>query len=173
MEKAAGVPLSEIWSTMQLPQKLKILLAMTTLLKRCAGVTFSHYGSLYYATDVRPPADCHYVKNGEVVQGSEYVVGPTTARDWFDAGRSSLNAQRGPCTCRDVVVSMTLLTNQRVYYDAISTCSWSERDTSSTVSKAPEANRSVLWPGALSTRPGEEAHCSSMVPTDRRLSDPT
>ena len=56
MGKAEGVPLSEVWSTMKLPQKLKILLAMTCLEKKWLSVSFSHYGNLYYAKDVQPPA---------------------------------------------------------------------------------------------------------------------
>ena len=98
MDKTEGVPLSQIWGTMKLPQKLQVLLAMTHLQKRWLSVSFSHYGSLYYAGDVQLPAGNHYVKDGKAVKDSEFAIGPATGRDWLDAGRSILNIERGPCT---------------------------------------------------------------------------
>jgi hypothetical protein len=97
MDKAAGVPLSQVWGTMTLPQKLQVLLTVTSLQKRWLSVSFSHYGSLYYAKDVPSPAGSHYVKEGKPVTDSEFVVGPAAGRDWVDAGRSNLDMDRGPC----------------------------------------------------------------------------
>lgn len=98
MDKIKGVPLSQVWSTMKLPQKLQVLLAMTRLQKQWLSVTFSHYGSLYYTEDVQPPAGNHFVKDGKVVKDSEFAIGPATGRDWCDAGRSNLDVEKGPCT---------------------------------------------------------------------------
>jgi hypothetical protein len=56
MNKTEGVPLSQVWDTMKLPQKLKVLLALTRLQKQWLSLSFSHYGSLYYVGDIRPPA---------------------------------------------------------------------------------------------------------------------
>lgn len=97
MDKTEGVPLSQIWDTMKLPQKLQVLLAMTRLQKRWLSVAFSHYGSLYYVGDVQSPAGNHYIKDGKTVKDSEFAIGPATGRDWLDAGRSILNINRGPC----------------------------------------------------------------------------
>ncbi|KAL4738465.1 kinase-like domain-containing protein [Aspergillus similis] len=74
MHKTEGVPLSRVWSTMKLPQKLQVLLAMTRLQKQWLSVTFSHYGSLYYKEDIQPPADNHFVKDGKVVRDSEFAL---------------------------------------------------------------------------------------------------
>ncbi|OOF96589.1 hypothetical protein ASPCADRAFT_4630 [Aspergillus carbonarius ITEM 5010] len=98
MEKTEGLPLSQVWDTLKLPQKLQVLLAMTRLQKQWLSVSFSHYGSLYYARDVQPPAGSHYVKDGKAVNDSEFTIGPATGRDWFDAGRSLLDTERGPWT---------------------------------------------------------------------------
>ena len=103
MDKARGVPLSQEWDTMKLPQKLQVLLAMTHLQKQWLSVSFSHYGSLYYAKDLQlgdvPPSEgSHFIKNGKTVEDSEFAIGPTTGRDWMDAGRSTLDIARGPCT---------------------------------------------------------------------------
>ncbi|KAJ5941879.1 phosphotransferase enzyme family protein [Penicillium verrucosum] len=96
MDKVEGVPLAQVWSTMQLQQRLKVILAMTGLQKQWLSVSFSHYGSLYYAGDLQSPQGNHYVKDGMVIKDSEFAIGPATGRDWFDAGRSSLDIERGP-----------------------------------------------------------------------------
>ncbi|KAL4976881.1 kinase-like domain-containing protein [Aspergillus desertorum] len=54
IDKIEGVPLSQVWGTMKLPQKLQVLLAMTRFEKQWLSVSFSHYGSLYYTEDVQP-----------------------------------------------------------------------------------------------------------------------
>ncbi|KAK2762140.1 hypothetical protein FQN54_001147 [Arachnomyces sp. PD_36] len=96
MEKAGGVPLSSVWGTMKLPQKLQVLLAVTRLQKQWLTVSFSHYGSLYYAEDVQSSSGDHYIKDGKVVKDSGFALGPATGRDWVDAGRSALDIDRGP-----------------------------------------------------------------------------
>ena len=97
MDKIEGVPLSQVWSTMKLPQKLQVLLAVTQLQKKWLSVSFSHYGSLYYTGDVQPPADNSYFKDGKAVSDSEFTIGLATGRDWCDAGRSILDVDKGPC----------------------------------------------------------------------------
>ncbi|OOQ91447.1 phosphotransferase enzyme family protein [Penicillium brasilianum] len=96
MDKVAGVPLSQVWSTMELTQKLEVLVAVTRLQKQWLGVSFSHYGSLYYTGDAQPPAGNYFIKDGKAVSDSEFVIGPATGRGWCDAGRSTLDVDRGP-----------------------------------------------------------------------------
>ena len=98
MDKIEGVPLSQVWGTMKLPQKLRVLLAMTRLQKQWLSVSFSHYGSLYYTEDVQALRGNHFVKDGKAVRDSEFAIGPATGRDWCDAGRSNLDVEKGPCT---------------------------------------------------------------------------
>lgn len=98
MEKIKGVPLSQVWDTMKLTQKLQLLVDLTSIQKQWLSVTFSHYGSLYYTGDVQPPIGNYHVKDGKVVKDSKFSMGPATGRDWIDAGRSILNIDRGPCT---------------------------------------------------------------------------
>ncbi|KAJ6164176.1 hypothetical protein N7470_002848, partial [Penicillium chermesinum] len=81
MDKIEGVPLSQVWEPWNYPERLPWLLAMTSLQKEWLSVSFSHYGSLYYTKDVQPLVDNHIMKNG---------------RDWVDAGRSTLDIERGP-----------------------------------------------------------------------------
>ncbi|PWY87839.1 phosphotransferase enzyme family protein [Aspergillus sclerotioniger CBS 115572] len=98
MEKSEGVPLSQVWDTLKLPQKLQVLLAMTRLQKQWLSVSFSHYGGLYYVRDVQISPGNHYVKDGKVVYDSKFAIGPATGRDWFDADRSTLDIEREPWT---------------------------------------------------------------------------
>lgn len=74
MDKAEGVPLSQLWDKMKLPQKLQVLLAMIRLQKQWLNVSFSHYSSLYYAKDVQSPRGNHYVKAGETVTNSNLLL---------------------------------------------------------------------------------------------------
>lgn len=97
MEKIKGVPLSQVWDTMKLTQKLQLLVNLTSLQKRWLSISFSHYGSLYHTGDVQPSVGNHYVKDGKVVKDPKFSMGPATGRDWVDAGRSTLDTDRGPC----------------------------------------------------------------------------
>jgi hypothetical protein len=105
MEKAQGVPLSQVWDVMALPQKLQVLLALVKIQKRWLSISFSHYGGLYYAKDVQSSSASRYVQDGVVTKNSEFVVGPATGRDWHDAGRTGLDIGRGPCTSQPRTVS--------------------------------------------------------------------
>ncbi|KAI1926167.1 hypothetical protein LOZ65_002665 [Ophidiomyces ophidiicola] len=86
MAKTEGVPLSQIWDTMKLTQKLQVLLAVTRLQKQWLNVSFSRHGSLYYAGDVQSPTGTHYVRDGRAVKDSRFAIGPATAWDWVDGG---------------------------------------------------------------------------------------
>ncbi|EEP80177.1 predicted protein [Uncinocarpus reesii 1704] len=123
MDKTEGVPLSQVWASMKLNQKLQVFLAMTRLQKQWLSVSFSHYGSLYYAGDVQSPAGSHYFKNGEAVNDSEFAIGPATGRDWIDGGRSALDIERGP----------------------LSASNRGTRDKGNSIFKDPQTNCFVLW----------------------------
>jgi hypothetical protein len=62
--------------TMELPKKLPLFLAMTRIHKQWLSVSFSHCGSLYYAKDMQPLEDNHYVQDGKVVKYLEFATGP-------------------------------------------------------------------------------------------------
>ncbi|KAJ5571061.1 phosphotransferase enzyme family protein [Penicillium sp. DV-2018c] len=108
MDKIEGVPLSQVWGTLKLTQKLQLLLAMTQLQKQWLSVSFSHYGSLYYTGDVQPLADSYYVKDGKAIRDPEFAIGPATGRDWSDADRSMLDIEKGPFAARETKAIQSL-----------------------------------------------------------------
>ncbi|OJJ45027.1 hypothetical protein ASPZODRAFT_153337 [Penicilliopsis zonata CBS 506.65] len=93
MQKVEGMPLSQVWDRISLPQKLQVLLAMTCLQKQWLSVSFSHYGSLYYAGDVQPSVDSHYVKHDTIVR---------------DPKQGLLNIERGPLGTREIKAIQSL-----------------------------------------------------------------
>lgn len=98
MEKVAGVPLSRVWHTLDFHQKLPVLHAFTRLHQEWLSVSFSHYGSLYYTVDAQQESnEVHIFKDGNTLDGLGFTVGPSTARDWDNAGRSKLDIKRRPC----------------------------------------------------------------------------
>lgn len=100
MDKAQGFPLSQVWDEMKLSQKLQVLLAMTRLQKKWLNVSFSHYGSLYYARDFPPSSGTHYIKDGQTIPEPKFTIRPATGRDWVDASRSTFDIDKGPCTSK-------------------------------------------------------------------------
>lgn len=98
MDKSEGIPLSQAWDSMKLPQKLQVLLTLIRIQNKWLSVSFSHYGSLYYSGDVQSPLNAYYTENGNVITNSKFTIGPATGRDWVDAGRTALTLERGPCT---------------------------------------------------------------------------
>ena len=150
MDKATGVPLSQVWDALNLSQKLQVLLVMTRLQKQWLRVSFSHYGSLYYAGDVQSPKGNHYIKDGKIVMNSEFAIGPATGRDWMDAGRSALRIQKGPWGLCGTVSAR---------------CP-NARDSSIIIPETSKAVDHVVWPKTVSARYRKETYLFGMVSTN-------
>lgn len=90
MEKASGVELSRVWETMPGRNKVRIVKQLASITSRLANTHFGQFGSIYRRGDVSS------------LQGTgkdeDFVIGPTTARSWFDNRRGQINIGRGPCT---------------------------------------------------------------------------
>ncbi|RMZ86967.1 hypothetical protein DV736_g5807, partial [Chaetothyriales sp. CBS 134916] len=82
----------------------------------------------------QPPADDHDAKDGKVAKDSEFAIGPAAGRDWFDAGRSTLDIDRGPCTR---------------FSNRASPSRWEARDTGYQVFETAKTDCLILWPKAL------------------------
>jgi hypothetical protein len=100
MEKVRGVPLRQVWKTLNPSQKLPIVLKLGEWCKSWLSVRFRLSGCLYYADDVDFPSQdyLYTTEMGEKVYDPRFVVGPDVGREWCDDGQSSLQCDRGPCT---------------------------------------------------------------------------
>lgn len=100
MEKAQGVPLTELWESMSLRQRSGLIQNFDIVQKALSSISFKSYGSLYFAQDVKagPPAEPLYINTaGNDVVDERYIVGPIIGRGWLDDGRAKIKFDRGPC----------------------------------------------------------------------------
>jgi hypothetical protein len=100
MEKQPGVMLNDMWDNMEGSQKAEILKQVVRFEKTLASTRSTKCGSLYYKQDV-PQSDSTtplYIDgNGNAVHNTEFEIGPTNHRSFFDFGKGALDIDRGPC----------------------------------------------------------------------------
>jgi hypothetical protein len=100
MEKQPGVMLNDVWDNMEGSQKAEILKQVVSFEKTLASTRFTKFGSLYYKQDV-PQSDSTtplYIDgNCNAVHNTEFEIGPTNHRSFFDFGKGALDIDRGPC----------------------------------------------------------------------------
>ena len=100
MEKIPGVELEKLWDDMTGRQKYEIVEQLVGFEKSFASTAFRLFGSLYYVQDIPNVADDEvlYVnEDGTETQCSQFAIGPTTNRMFFDEGRRNVDVDRGPC----------------------------------------------------------------------------
>ncbi|KAG6282022.1 hypothetical protein E4U48_005427 [Claviceps purpurea] len=99
MEKLNGVELQEVWRDMKIKDRYEVVKAITAYQKSWASVSFEKFGSLYFAEDFEGenvPALVYTDDQGRRVEDPRFVVGPSTSREMFDAGRGDIDFDRGP-----------------------------------------------------------------------------
>ncbi|KKZ64263.1 hypothetical protein EMCG_09761 [[Emmonsia] crescens] len=97
MEKLLGIPLSVVWSKLNLDARFKIFIQMFDIQKKWSAVRFTQFGSLYYAKDMESCSDSPlYVEDGVPVTNDLFAVGPAAGREWNDERRQKLQCHRGP-----------------------------------------------------------------------------
>lgn len=85
---------------MKANQKMQILESLVQMEKKFVSAPFPAIGSLYYKEDLdddlphRPLEQDHI---GSQLRKRTFVVGPTTARNFYDFGRGQVEFDRGPC----------------------------------------------------------------------------
>ena len=100
MEKAPGVELDTGWEAITGRQKYEIVKQLVGFENSFASTRFKLFGSLYYAQDVPKVAGSRTLcvnEDGTEVQCSQFTIGPTTNRMFFDEGRGAVHVDRGPC----------------------------------------------------------------------------
>ncbi|KAF2756096.1 hypothetical protein EJ05DRAFT_502559 [Pseudovirgaria hyperparasitica] len=101
MEEATGRQLGEVWDEMELDDKLKIVDDIIAIEKKFLSLSFTRYGSLYFANDAFPGCEKAEII-GEVPQSlkrmveDRFVIGPVVDRDFWHRERASIGIDRGP-----------------------------------------------------------------------------
>ncbi|KAG6260015.1 hypothetical protein E4U49_005367 [Claviceps purpurea] len=99
MEKLDGAELEEVWPEMTIQDRYEVVQAVASYQKSWASVSFEQFGSLYFAEDFEGeniPALVYTDGEGRRVEDPRFVVGPSTSREMFDAGRGDIEFDRGP-----------------------------------------------------------------------------
>lgn len=100
MEKAPGVELEKVWEDITGRQKYEIVKQLVGTESSFASTRFKLFGSLYYAQDVPKVAGNETScvnEDGTEMHCSQFTIGPTNNRMFFDEGRGGVHVDRGPC----------------------------------------------------------------------------
>jgi hypothetical protein len=99
MEKANGLPLTEIWETVD---QVDLVTKIAQLHRPLLDLRFTQYGSLYYKSDI----DISYASTDDFLKTvpagvdiSPFCMGPLARRDFWEDERSLMEVNRGPCAC--------------------------------------------------------------------------
>lgn len=106
MEEARGVPLSHKWLTLDGDDKLNLIEKIVEIESILVSTSFRESGSLYYTKDLEHPArkDVLYTNTaGSPTVNTQFSIGPTTDRKFFDEGRADVDFDRGPCESSDLL----------------------------------------------------------------------
>ncbi|KAF2423572.1 phosphotransferase enzyme family protein [Tothia fuscella] len=139
MEKVAGVQLGQLWSKMELVDKMRLRLDLSRLQSLWLSLKFNGYGALYYSRDLENPhrSVLYTQSSGEPISDRNFTIGPVTGRQWFDEGRGNLLLDRGPWKC------------VQNYYNAIGN---REETAISVLTPAPKPTVMVCGPGIYQPR---------------------
>ncbi|KAI2606604.1 kinase-like domain-containing protein [Hypoxylon sp. NC1633] len=101
MEEAAGDQLGDIWDTLSLETKLEIVKDLVAIEKRLLSVSFTRYGSLYFAHHgfpgcVKAEAEGDLPASLSAEIERRYVLGPVSGRGFWDGERKTMSIDRGP-----------------------------------------------------------------------------
>lgn len=100
MEKQPGIVLSDVWGEITGKQKARVVQQIAEIEITLASAKFTKYEAIYYKQDL-PASDNNiplYINNtGDEVLSSDFGIGPTNHRSFFDFGKGQLDIDRGPC----------------------------------------------------------------------------
>ncbi|KAI9702990.1 MAG: hypothetical protein M1836_008204 [Candelina mexicana] len=98
MEKVPGVPLDDVWRTMGIEDRFKIVKTIASYQKAWTSTIFNQYGSLYYSKDLDTSTSgpLYTDSHGDTITNTKFSVGPSTGREFNDDGRAAVKFDRGP-----------------------------------------------------------------------------
>ncbi|KAF4221630.1 hypothetical protein CNMCM6457_001781 [Aspergillus fumigatiaffinis] len=96
MERVRGRQLSEVWDAMSEAQRFGLVKSLVEIEQKLANVKFALHGSLYYKDTY--PLGRGIIDPAEPEQEatSNFVIGPTTQRSFWEIEKQGLGIDRGP-----------------------------------------------------------------------------
>ncbi|OJJ51154.1 hypothetical protein ASPZODRAFT_327067 [Penicilliopsis zonata CBS 506.65] len=101
MEEAAGTQLALLWDDLNPDSKLSIMREIVTIETKLLSLSFSHYGSIYFAKDAVPGAVPARITSEAPIEfkkqvSKRFTIGPSVDREFWKKERSAMTISRGP-----------------------------------------------------------------------------
>ncbi|KAJ6602449.1 kinase-like domain-containing protein, partial [Mycena vulgaris] len=99
MESAPGVQLSTIWSSLGPRDRKNIVNSLIATEQKLLEAQFSHYGSLYYKSDVPVASQAPQLlanRSREDATTAKFCIGPIADRTFHEDERATMALDRGP-----------------------------------------------------------------------------
>ncbi|KAJ0415927.1 kinase-like domain-containing protein [Aspergillus carlsbadensis] len=98
MERVKGRQLSEVWDAMSEAQRFGLVKSLVAIEQKLTNVKFDFYGSLYYKGSSTSHHDRNIDNPTELAKEamSDFVIGPTTHRSFWEDEKGELDIDRGP-----------------------------------------------------------------------------
>ncbi|KAF4550160.1 Phosphotransferase enzyme-like protein 1 [Elsinoe fawcettii] len=101
MEKASGAELDSVWPNMKIQDRFAVVKQLAQYQSIWASLRIAGYGSLYFKGHAprcsSTPLRYRGGDGGEQTS-SDFELGPSVGREWFDDGREGVEFARGPWT---------------------------------------------------------------------------
>lgn len=100
MEKLPGVELEHVWPSMGIADRFAIVQAIAGYQKTWTSLSFTSFGSLYFRGDLDQNiahGPLYTDRHGVTATNSQYVIGPSTGREFFDDMGNDVRFDTGPC----------------------------------------------------------------------------
>ncbi|KAJ7641411.1 kinase-like domain-containing protein [Roridomyces roridus] len=101
MECAPGVQLSTVWSKLGARERKNVVNSVISVEQRLLEVQFSHYGSLYYKSDIPNAWQAPQLfadRSREDTATAKFCIGPSADRTFHEDERADMALDRGPWT---------------------------------------------------------------------------
>ncbi|OJJ65712.1 hypothetical protein ASPBRDRAFT_139524 [Aspergillus brasiliensis CBS 101740] len=101
MEEAPGTQIDSLWTNLGADSKLAIMKEVTSIECKLSSLSFSHYGSIYFANDLvegAVPAEITSDVSSELKEAvaKQFTIGPSADRSFWNKERSMMDISRGP-----------------------------------------------------------------------------
>jgi hypothetical protein len=111
MERIPGVELDKVWEDLPGRARAQVVQRLAQYDAALATCNFPMYGSLYYANDLLDALPSQMVRLDNSIHAgpnTQFAIGPTTNRAYFDDLRAEADPNLGPCRLFTILESQDL-----------------------------------------------------------------